>query len=81
MTKIIIQAANGLHARPLAQFVKEAASYPGEITLSKGAKVASAKSMMKLLGLGVKQGDEVTLHVDGCDATEEKLAKILEEMQ
>lgn len=81
MKKIIIQAANGLHARPLAQFVKEASKYDGEITLAKGDKIANAKSMMKLLGLGVKQGDEVTLCVEGSEETEVKLAKFLEEMQ
>lgn len=81
MKKIIIQAETGLHARPLALFVKEASAFAGEISLSKGDQKANAKSMMKLLGLGVKKGDEVVLEVEGSEEMEEKLARFLEEMR
>ena len=37
------------------------------VTVTKGDKTAKASQLMKLMGLGVKKGDEVTVGVEGGD--------------
>ncbi len=61
---------NGIHARPAGQLVQAAKAYESEITLTKGDKTASAKKLFALMGLGVKQGDPVTVTVEGSDEAE-----------
>jgi phosphotransferase system enzyme I (PtsI) len=67
---IIVQVKEGLHARPATRFVKLAKSFRSDIDIGRGGKSASAKSSVKLMLLGVKEGDEVTLRIDGPDETE-----------
>lgn len=57
----------GIHARPAGILVKEAKKYGAKITVAMGGKSADAKKLMALMGLGVKQGDEVTVSVEGDD--------------
>lgn len=55
----------GVHARPATLFVKEAAKFPCSVTLEKDGKSVNAKGMLGLMGLGIKQGQEVILRCDG----------------
>lgn len=57
----------GIHARPAGLLVKEAKKFASKITISKGDKSSSATSLMKLMGMGVVKGDEVTIQVEGDD--------------
>ncbi len=57
----------GIHARPAGILVKEAKKYASKITVSVGAKSADATKLMALMSMGVKQGDEVTVSVEGDD--------------
>ncbi len=60
---------SGIHARPAALFVSEAKKYASKITvtnLSTG-KSADAKSMLKLLTLGLGKGVSVRLCAEGSD--------------
>ena len=57
----------GIHARPAGLLVKEAAKFKSAITLDSGAKKADAKRIMAVMSMGVKQGVEVTVTVDGED--------------
>lgn len=66
----------GLHARPAAVLVKLAGSYSCEITLVKGDKIVSAKSILALMGAGIKQGDSISVQVHG-EAEAEALAAIV----
>ena len=79
MRKVTISAKNGLHARPAAELVKLATAHDGEITISKGDKSASAKSIMRLMSLGILHGDEVCL--EGDEAIVDVLADFLEKME
>lgn len=63
--KYVMKDAQGIHARPAGQFVKEAASFPCTVTVSKGDKEADAKRIFAVMGLGVKCGEEVTVRADG----------------
>lgn len=71
-----IQDPVGIHARPAGQFVKQAKAYKSDITIERGDRSAGGKNLMKLMGLGVKCGDTITVKVDGED--EEVAAKELE---
>ncbi|GBF12519.1 HPr family phosphocarrier protein [Tepidibacillus infernus] len=55
----------GLHARPATLLVQKASSFPGEITLVKGDKTVNAKSIMGVMSLGIRQGDQVTVVTSG----------------
>ena len=65
--KYVVQDELGLHARPAGLLVKEAAKFKSAITLDSGAKKADAKRIMAVTSMGVKQGVEVTVTVDGED--------------
>lgn len=66
----IVRVHEGLHARPATRFVKLAKSFESDVEIRKGGKAVSAKSSVKLMLLGVKEGDEVTVSAEGADAAE-----------
>ncbi|WP_265517494.1 phosphoenolpyruvate--protein phosphotransferase [Nitratireductor luteus] len=66
----IVRVHEGLHARPATRFVKLAKSFESDVQIRKGGKAVSAKSSVKLMLLGVKEGDEVTVSAEGADAAE-----------
>ncbi|AMA64628.1 Phosphocarrier protein HPr [Candidatus Arsenophonus lipoptenae] len=83
--EVTITAANGLHTRPAAQFVKEAKNFSSEITLTYNGngKSASAKSLFKLQTLGLTQGTVVTISAEGEDEKKavEHLVKLMSELE
>lgn len=71
----------GIHARPAGLLVKEAATFPGTVKISVNGKEVDAKRIMGVMSLGAKQGDTVTLMIegDGEDQAAQKLLKFLED--
>lgn len=61
------------------QFVELATKYASRISLSRGDKVADAKSIMEVLMLAAENGSEITIRADGDDAEEavEELLKLV----
>ena len=57
----------GIHARPAGLLVKEAKKFESECTITKDGKTKRLTQLMMLMSLGVKQGDTVTVSVDGAD--------------
>ena len=57
----------GIHARPAGLIVKMVAGFKSAITLDSGAKKADAKRIMAVMSLGIKQGQEITVTVEGED--------------
>ena len=58
----------GIHARPAGILAKEVKNYADSVvTIFKGEKSAKASALMKVMGLGVKQGDTVKVTVEGGD--------------
>lgn len=56
----------GIHARPAGLLSKTAKSYSDTtVTVTKNYNTIKATQLMKLMGLGVKQGDTVTVAADG----------------
>ena len=71
--------AEGLHARPAAQFVKAAKRFSSEIVVMKDAREANAKSSLKVMTLGARKGDKIKIRAEGEDAEEavETLAQLI----
>lgn len=57
----IIKDPQGLHARPAAQFVQAAAICPGAVHVTFHGKEVNGKSILSVLSLGVRTGDEITV--------------------
>lgn len=66
----VIQDELGIHARPAGLLVKEAARFQSEIKIKKGEKEADAKRIFGVMGLGVKQQEEITVTAEGVDEEE-----------
>nr|WP_285817581.1 phosphoenolpyruvate--protein phosphotransferase [Echinimonas agarilytica] len=58
----------GLHARPSATLVALSKQYKSKISLATRTASASARSVVALLSLNTKKGDEVQLEATGSDA-------------
>ncbi len=72
--QIRIEKENGLHARPAGKLVNVAGGFDSNITVTKGNQSASAKGLFALMGLGIKQGDKVTVNCEGVDEEDAILA-------
>ena len=57
----------GVHARPAGLLVKLAKQYASTITIEKNGKTCDMRKLMALMGMGVKQGETVTVKVEGDD--------------
>ncbi|MFZ5816246.1 MAG: HPr family phosphocarrier protein [Bacillota bacterium] len=66
--EFVVQLEQGLHARPAARFVQTAARFTSEITVTAGGVSVSAKGIMGVLRLGVRQGMSLHLRAEGADA-------------
>ena len=56
----------GIHARPAGLLAKAAKGYADTtVTVTKDGNTVKASQLMKLMGLGVKQGNEVTVAAEG----------------
>ena len=67
----------GIHARPAGQLVKEIKKFKDStVTLTKGDQSVNLLKLMALMKLGIKQGDTVTVSVEGGD--EEGVAAAVE---
>ena len=63
-----VKEANGIQARPAGLLVKAAKELDSTITLENVAgKAAAATKLMAVMGLGIKQGETVTVTVEGGD--------------
>jgi phosphotransferase system HPr (HPr) family protein len=58
----------GLHARPAALFVQQAAAFSSAIRLTCGERTADGKSILGVLQLGASAGSTVEIHAEGDDA-------------
>lgn len=80
--QVIVGSRIGLHARPAALFVRAATAQSVRITIRKGDGTAvDARSILRVLALGAKNGDTVVLEADGDGADEalEAVASVVAE--
>ncbi len=60
----------GFHARPAGLLVKTVTGFDSNITIKKGTMESNAKSIIGIMALGVKNGEEVTFIIEGSDEAE-----------
>jgi phosphocarrier protein HPr len=81
--RVSVSSRDGLHARPAALFVRAAAESGVAVRISKvtTGTSADARSILAVLGLDVRHGDDVVLSADGddVDAALDRLAAMLTE--
>jgi phosphocarrier protein len=68
--KATVQNEAGIHCRPTAKIIQAAATYPGTITVTGERGSTTLKSALEMMMLGLGQGAEVTIQVDGPDQNE-----------
>lgn len=77
---VVVTIPEGLHARPAALFARAAAGLGVPVTVRRdGRSPAPAASLLAVMALGVRAGDEVTLEADGpgAEVALEALARVL----
>ena len=62
-----IKLEGGLEARPVAMLVQVASQYDSQVYIESENKKVNAKSIMGMMGLGLNQGESVTVIADGTD--------------
>jgi phosphotransferase system HPr (HPr) family protein len=73
---IVLEVRNpsGLHARPASLFVETARRFSADVQVAdltrNPAKVASARSLLAVLALGISYGHTIRIAADGEDAGE-----------
>lgn len=68
--KVTIQNPTGLHLRPAGILCKEAIKYQSHITFKFKEHAFNAKSVLSVLGAGVKRGQELEFICEGVDEQE-----------
>ena len=64
----VITDPMGVHARPAGMLVKAVKPLNSTVTLTKeGGKSTNAAKLMAVMGLAIKQGNKVTVTVEGGD--------------
>ena len=68
--KVVARIVNerGLHARASAKFVKLAATFDAEVTVSKDGATVDARSIMGLMMLAAGPGSQITIRAEGAEA-------------
>lgn len=68
--KTMVRNPSGLHARPASIFVKRAMEFASDIevrNVTTDSEPKNAKSILSLMGLGLKQGSEIEVIASGQD--------------
>ena len=65
---VTISAAHGLHARPAARIATLLKPLSGEVSIIGRGRSASARSVVAMLGLGLRKNDEITIIGKGANA-------------
>lgn len=69
--KVVVGSRVGLHARPAKLVAQEAGRQSAIVKIARdGADPIEARSLLSLLAMGAKQGDQVTLSAEGDGAKE-----------
>jgi phosphocarrier protein HPr len=67
--RVAVAAPEGLHARPAAVFVRAAADSAVAVSVGRpDGPAVDARSILAVLSLDVRHGEEVVLRADGPDA-------------
>jgi phosphoenolpyruvate-protein phosphotransferase len=80
---VVITLRQGLHARPAALLARRAKGCGAHISLAAHGRTADARSVVAIMALGVRHGDEVIVKAEGNEAAQAVAAAMagLEEAQ
>ena len=78
--EIAVTNPTGFHARPAALLVAQAAKSKSKVTILFNDKTINAKSILNVLGGGIRQGSRIVVAVEGEDEqpTLEALCQLIE---
>ena len=78
--KVTVKNDTGLHLRPAGLLCRTAMLYKAHIMLTCGQTSANAKSVLGVLGAGIKPGDDLEITCEGVDEQEamDALLKLFE---
>jgi phosphocarrier protein HPr len=75
--RVTVGSKVGLHARPAALFVQAAARQPVKVTIAKDGKApADARSILAVLALDARGGEEIVLRAEDSDQAEAALDEL-----
>ncbi len=77
---VVIGLAHGLHARPAALLARRAKGVGTAITLGAHGRTTDARSVVGMMALGVRRGDELMIQADG-DGARQAIAQILDGLE
>jgi phosphoenolpyruvate-protein phosphotransferase len=77
---LIVALLQGLHARPAALLAQRAKSFDAQISLGAHGRHANARSVVAIMALGVRKGDELSIEAAGSDAAQ-AVASMIEGIQ
>lgn len=79
-TTVNILNQQGLHARPASVFSKTAGKFKSTISIVHSSGTANAKSIINIMSLGLKKGEEIKIITQGADEKEamEALISLIE---
>lgn len=60
----------GLHARPAGLLVNAATRFDCKVTIKSGTKVVDGKSILGVMTLGLRQGDQLYMTFEGAEEEE-----------
>lgn len=63
----VVKDSLGIHARPAGLLAKEAKTFSSKIVMKAGEKDADVTRIMAVMAMGIKQGQSITITVDGDD--------------
>ena len=70
LREYIIIDQHGMHARPATALLKLGRQFRSDISLKKDEKMIHMKSMLNILSLALKNGDTVSVIVEGDDESD-----------
>ena len=71
----VISDPLGIHARPAGMLAKAAKEYPDTvITIAKGDEAVKATQLLRVMGMGIRQGDRIVVTAEGASEAEAVLA-------
>ncbi|MGZ9432812.1 HPr family phosphocarrier protein [Mycoplasma sp. 613B] len=67
---VVISDPIGLHARPASKIVSVSSKFKSDIKIITSVASANAKSIMNIMSLAIKQGQEISIEAEGEDEKE-----------
>lgn len=78
---VTVQHREGLHARPAALFVQTAKASGLPVAIAReGEEAVDATSILSVMQIGIRQGDTVTISVEG-NGAEDALDALVQQLE